>query len=228
MTPKRQLEIACFNSEAALIAQQNGADRVELCDSMHLGGISPTLEVVKKVRAELSIDLYVMIRPRGGNFVYTEEEFLQMKTTILAFKKHNVDGFVFGILDENNRIDKEKNKELIQLVHPLPCTFHRAFDAVSNVFQSLEEVIDCGFTTLLSSGQAPNVVDGVAVLSELVQKAKNRIIIMPGGGLRSSNIEFILKETNALFYHSSAITDGSEIPCATEIQALQSKLKSLQ
>jgi copper homeostasis protein len=228
MALKPQLEIACFNSDAALIAQQNGADRVELCDSMHLGGISPTLELVEKVRAELSIDLYVMIRPRGGNFVYTEEEFLQMKTTILAFKKLKVDGFVFGILDENNRIDSEKNKELVHLAHPYPCTFHRAFDEVSDVFQSLEDVIKFGFTTILTSGQAQNVVDGITVLSELVQKANNRITIMPGGGLRSANIEFIHRNTNALCYHSSAIIDESEIPSASEIQALQSKLKSLQ
>lgn len=228
MTPKRQLEIACFTADAALIAQQNGADRVELCDAMHLGGISPTLEVVKQVRTELSIDLVVMIRPRGGNFVYTEDEFLQMKTTILVFKELKVNGFVFGILDGNNRIDVIRNKELVQLAHPLMCTFHRAFDEVSNVFQSLEEVIDCGFTTLLTSGQSQNVVDGVTVLSELVQKANNRITIMPGGGLRSTNIELILKGTNALFYHSSAITDDSVIPNATQIQALQSKLKPNQ
>lgn len=227
MSPKRQLEIACFNSDSALIAQQNGADRVELCDAIEVGGTSPTIEIVKQVRANLSIDLYVMIRPRGGSFVYTEIEFQLMKTTVLAFKELKVDGFVFGILDENNRIDKDKNKELVELAHPLPCTFHRAFDEVSDVFQSLEEVIDCGFTTLLTSGQAQNVVDGVAVLSELVKKANNRITIMPGGGLRSSNIELILKETNALFYHSSAITGDSVIPNATEIQDLQFKLKSL-
>ena len=227
MSPKRQLEIACFNSDSALIAQQNGADRVELCDAIEVGGTSPTIEIVKQVRANVSIDLYVMIRPRGGSFVYTEIEFQLMKTTVLAFKELKVDGFVFGILDENNRIDKDKNKELVELAHPLPCTFHRAFDEVSDVFQSLEEVIDCGFTTLLTSGQAQNVVDGVAVLSELVKKANNRITIMPGGGLRSSNIELIQKETNALFYHSSAITGDSVIPNATEIQDLQFKLKSL-
>ncbi|HLP65648.1 copper homeostasis protein CutC [Flavobacterium sp.] len=225
MIAKHQLEIACFTADAALIAQQNGANRVELCGVMKVGGISPTIEIVKQVRANVSIDLYVMIRPRGGNFVYSDAEFLQMKTTILAFKELQVDGFVFGTLNENNQIDIEKNKELVELAHPLPCTFHRAFDEVSDVFQSLEDVIDCGFTTLLTSGQAQNVVDGVAVLSELVRKANNRIIIMPGGGLRSTNIEFIMKKTNALFYHSSAITDDSESPNPTEIKVLVSKLK---
>lgn len=228
MTPKPQLEIACFNSDSALIAQQNGADRVELCDAIEVGGTSPTIEVVQQVRANLSIDLYVMIRPRGGNFVYSDVEFQWMKTTVLAFKELKVDGFVFGILDENNRIDKEKNKELVDLAYPLPCTFHRAYDEVSDAFQSLEEVINCGFTTLLTSGLAQNVVDGVTVLSELVQKANNRITIMPGGGLRSSNIEFIIKKTNAFFYHSSAITDDSVSPNPIEIKALLSKLKSSQ
>ena len=227
MIAKHQLEIACFTADAALIAQQNGANRVELCDVMKVGGISPTIEIVKQVRANASIDLYVMIRPRGGNFVYSDAEFLQMKTTILAFKELQVDGFVFGILNENNQIDIGKNKELVELAHPLPCTFHRAFDEVSDVFQSLEDVIDCGFTTLLTSGQAQNVVDGITVLSELVQKANSRIMIMPGGGLRSTNIEFIMKKTNALFYHSSAITDDSESPNPTEIKALLSKLKPL-
>lgn len=226
MIAKHQLEIACFTADAALIAQQNGANRVELCDVMKVGGISPTIEIVKQVRANVSIDLYVMIRPRGGNFVYSDAEFLQMKTTILAFKELQVDGFVFGILNENNQIDTEKNKELVELAHPLPCTFHRAFDEVSDVFQSLEDVIDCGFATLLTSGQAQNVVDGITVLSELVQNANSRIMIMPGGGLRSTNIEFIMKKTNALFYHSSAITDESESPNPTEIKALVSKLKS--
>lgn len=225
MTAKRQLEIACFNSDSALIAQQNGAHRVELCDAMEVGGISPTTEVVQQVRANVFIDLYVMIRPRGGSFVYSDAEFKQMKTTILAFKEIKVDGFVFGVLDENNQIDIEKNKELVALAHPLPSTFHRAFDEVSDVFQSLEEVIYCGFTTLLTSGQAQNVVDGITVLSELVQIANNRIAIMPGGGLRSSNIELILKKTNALFYHSSAITDDSVSPNPNEIKALVSKLK---
>lgn len=226
MTVKCQLEIACFTVDATLTAQQNGANRIELCDAMDVGGISPTIEVVQRVRANVSIDLYVMIRPRGGSFVYSDAEFRQMKTAILAFKELEVDGFVFGILDENNRIDQEKNKELVQLAHPLPCTFHRAFDEVSDVFQSLEEVIDCGFTTLLTSGQAQNVVVGVSVLSELARKANNRITIMPGGGLRSNNIEFIMENTNALFYHSSAITDDGENPNPTEIKALVSKLKS--
>jgi copper homeostasis protein len=225
MAQKAKLEIACFNLAATLIAQKNGADRVEFCDGILVGGITPDYTETELAKASLKIDLYVMIRPRGGDFVYSNEEFEQMKSDIIAFKKIPVDGFVFGILNENKTINIVQNKELVQLAHPIPCTFHRAFDEVSEAFQSLEDSIDCGFQTILTSGQKPNVVEGIHQLKELVQKAKDRITIMPGGGLRSSNIEEIQQITKAVFYHSSAITAEGEIPNPFEIQALKSKLK---
>lgn len=219
-----QLEIACFTMESALIAQQNGADRVELCFDMNVGGITPSLETVKAVRAVVSIDLYVMVRPRGGDFVYSDEEFERMKIQMEQFKKLKVDGFVFGILKEDGGVNLQQNKELVILVHPLPCTFHRAFDVVKNVFQSLESVIECGFKTILTSGQEKNVVEGIGILSELVEKANNRISIMPGGGLRSTNIKLLKEKTKAIFYHSSAIVDSSEIANAEEVKALKAIL----
>lgn len=225
---KEQLEIACFNLESAIIAQQNGADRVELCFDMSLGGISPSLDMVETVRTALSIDLYVMVRPRGGNFVYSKEEFEQMKNEIEQLKKRNVDGFVFGILNKDDSINKEQNSELVALAHPIPCTFHRAFDVVKNVNQSLESVIECGFKAILTSGQQKNVVEGIAVLAALVKKANNRIAIMPGGGLRSTNIKSLIEKTGAGLYHSSAIVDSSEIADAEEVKALKSNLVQLQ
>lgn len=219
-----QLEIACFNLDSALIAQESGADRVELCAQMEVGGTTPDFEITKQVRNLITIDLNVMIRPRGGNFEYSDTEFQQMKNEILQFKKTDVNGFVFGILTKNNSINIAHNTELVELAKPIPCTFHRAFDEVSDAFQSLEDVIMCGFQTILTSGQKPNVMEGVNRLEELVSKANNRIIIMPGGGLRSSNIEFIQEKTKAVFYHSSAITDGSKIANSIEIQQLKSKL----
>lgn len=220
-----QLEIACFNVESAIIAQENGADRVELCAGIEVGGTTPNLEMVRQAREKLTIDLYVMIRPRGGNFVYTDAEFQQMQADITALKGLNVDGFVFGILKEDKTINLEQNKILVDLAKPFPCTFHRAFDEVENSFESLEQVIGCGFKTILTSGQKPNVSEGIHRLAELVSKADNRIVIMPGGGLRSSNIETIQQNTQAVFYHSSAITDGSETSDATEIQALKAKFQ---
>lgn len=220
-----QLEIACFNLESTLIAQENGADRVELCDGIEVGGTTPDYEMVRQTREDLSIDLYVMIRPRGGNFVYSNDEFKQMQSDILALKELKVNGFVFGILNEDDSVNLGQNKSLVELAQPLPCTFHRAFDEVQNPFEALEQIIDCGFKTILTSGQKPNVTEGVNRLAELVTKADNRITIMPGGGLRSTNIEIIQQNTKADFYHSSAITDGSETANPNEIQALKAKLK---
>jgi copper homeostasis protein len=225
MVQKAKLEIACFNLESAVFAQENGANRVELCDGFEFGGTTPDIETIQKASQLLTIDLYVMIRPRGGNFVYSEEEFSQMKASIQEFKKQNGNGFVFGILNQDYSINKTQNKELVELAKPFPCTFHRAFDEVSDAFQSVEEIIDCGFQTILTSGQAQNVVDGIDQLSELVKKANNRIVIMPGGGLRSSNIGIIQQKTKANWFHSSAITDGKETANPNEITALQSKLK---
>lgn len=220
-----QLEIACFNLDSVRISQENGADRVELCDQMEVGGTTPTIDVVQKARAILNIDLYVMIRPRGGNFIYSDEEFAQMKSDILAAKECDVDGFVFGILNKDNSINNAQNSELVELAKPFLCTFHRAFDEVSDAFQSLEDLIACGFKTILTSGQKENAVQGVERLSELVKKADNRIIIMPGGGLRSTNIKQIQQQTQAVFYHSSAIIDGSQTASAQEIQDLKLNLK---
>lgn len=220
-----KLEIACFNLKSAIIAQENGADRVELCAEMKEGGTTPDFEIAKQARKELNIDLNVMIRPRGGDFAYTNAEFEQMKEEIIAFKKLNVDGFVFGILDKDGNVNKEQNSELVALADPVPCTFHRAFDVVNNVYQSLETVIECGFKTILTSGQELNVVEGIEVLAELVVKANGRITIMPGGGLRSTNIGLLKEKTNASFYHSSAIVELGETASSDEVKALKRKLE---
>ncbi|WP_426064908.1 copper homeostasis protein CutC [Flavobacterium sp. DSP2-3-1] len=221
---KAQLEIACFNLESAIIAQKNGADRVELCASMKEGGITPDYELTKTVRKKIAIDLNVMIRPRGGDFIYSDFEFEQMKSEILTFKKLQVDGFVFGILKEDGNVNELQNAELVALANPLPCTFHRAFDGIKNKLKALESLIECDFKTILTSGQETDVVDGIDVLARLVEKANNRIVIMPGGGLRSSNIELLKEKIKAVFYHSSAIIDVGEIANEEEIQAIKAHL----
>ena len=221
---KAQLEIACFNLESAIIAENSGADRIELCANRTAGGTTPDVKRTQTVRDIVSVDLYVMIRPRGGNFVYSDFEFEQMKSEIVALKKSQVDGFVFGILKEDRTINQQQNSELVALANPLPCTFHRAFDGVKNKFQAIESLIKCGFKTILTSGKTTNVVDGSAVLAALIKKAEDRIIIMPGGGLRSSNIGLLKEKTNAVFYHSSAIIDLGEVANAFEIQKLKTHL----
>ena len=222
----KKIEIACFNLESALIAQKAGADRVELCADMLVGGTTPIIETIQQARKHLTIDLYVMIRPRGGNFVCSEAEFEQMKSEIETIKKLDVNGFVFGILKDDNTINIEQNKVLVELVKPFSCTFHRAFDEVLNVDKALEDVISCKFSTILTSGTFPNVMEGKEVLKQLVNQANNRIKIMPGGGLRSTNISELNEMVDANWYHSSAITDGSEIASPEEIVQLKKKLQS--
>lgn len=218
------LEIACFNEESAIIAQANGADRIELCAGYRSGGVTPEIEIIERTRKEIQIPLFVMIRPRGGNFTYTAEEFEGMQQDIIRIKKMNVDGFVFGILHEDETVNKERNAELVRLAHPLSCSFHRAFDRVPDPFKAMEEIIACGFKTILTSGKASVADEGIALLSCLVRDAKNRIMIMPGGGVRSSTIAALKQNTNAVFYHSSAITDQGEIADPREIRRLKEKL----
>ena len=222
----KKIEIACFNLDSAIIAQNTGADRVELCADMLVGGTTPIIETIQQARKHLTIDLYVMIRPRGGNFVCSEAEFEQMKLEIETIKKLGVNGFVFGILNKDKTINIEQNKVLVELANPFPCTFHRAFDEVLDYQQALEDVISCGFSTILTSGTFPNVMEGKEVLKQLVIQANNRIEIMPGGGLRSTNILELNEMVNANWYHSSAITDGSGIANSEEIVQLKKKLQS--
>jgi copper homeostasis protein len=226
MFQNKKIEIACFNLESAIFAQKAGADRVELCANISVGGTTPLIEIIQQARKNITIDIYVMIRPRGGNFVYSEVELDQMKSEIENIKQLGVNGFVFGILNEDNTINIEQNKALVELAKPFPCSFHRAFDAVSNFEQALEAVISSGFSTILTSGTFSNVMEGKEVLKKLVIQAKNRIEIMPGGGLRSTNISELNKIVGANWYHSSAITDGSEIANLEEIIQLKEKLQS--
>lgn len=221
---KGKIEIACFNVDSAIIAQKNGADRIELCAEMALGGITPSVEDVVEVRKEVTIDLNVMIRPRGGSFVYSDYEFEQMCRSILKMKELGVDGLVFGILNADNSVNVVQNQALVELTFPTPCTFHRAFDQVVDMYQALEDVISCGFKTVLTSGCKPNVIEGLAYLRQLVDWAGNRITIMPGGGLRSVNIEKVLRETGAHYFHSSAIIHDGETALAGEVEALKAKV----
>lgn len=222
----KKIEIACFNLESALIAQKAGADRVELCADMLVGGTTPAIEMIQQACENLTIAINVMIRPRGGNFVYSNSEFEQMKSEIEIIKKLGISGFVFGILNDDNTINIEQNKELVELAKPFSCTFHRAFDEILDYEKALENVISCGFSTILTSGTFSNVMEGKEVLKQLVIQANNRIEIMPGGGLRTTNISELDKIVHANWYHSSAITDGSEIASSDEIIQLKKKLQS--
>jgi copper homeostasis protein len=218
-----KIEIACFNPESAMTAFENGADRIELCDGLSEGGTTPDFEIVKQLRNKIDIPIFVMIRPRGGDFTYSDTEFEQMKSEIIMMKSLQVDGFVFGILDENDEVDIKRNQQLVEIAKPYPCTFHRAFDRAKDLENSLEKVIECDFKTILTSGQKPNVSEGKENLKTLVELSNGRIEILIGGGLRSTNIQEIRDFTGAGYFHSSAIIDGGTFANADEVIALKKK-----
>ena len=217
------LEIACFNKESAIIAAKAGADRIEFCAGFEVGGTTPSLHDYMELKKEITIPIFVMIRTRGGDFCYNNEEFQQMKNQLLEFKKVGADGFVFGILDGNLEVNFIQNKELVELADGIPCTFHRAFDRVKDYHKSLEEIINCGFKTILTSGTKSNVSEGKEILKTLIKISNERIDILCGGGLRSTNISEIKNYTKAKNFHSSGIVNGI-LPDAEEIKKMKSQI----
>ena len=219
------LEIACFNDESARIAQEAGADRVELCKEQELGGTTPLLSTFKSVKDVISIPVYVMIRPHGRDFMYTDDEYRDMEQEIEIFKQEGAQGFVFGILHSTGTIDAERCRRLVLKAGGRPCTFHRAFDEIpqKDMLEQLEVLVQVGFTAVLTSGGAKNALEGKEVLKDLVTAAKGRRVVIVGGGVRSSNLERLRQETDASIYHSSAIVNvgDSGIASRDEIKLLQ-------
>ena len=219
------LEIACFSLEGVEIAIQAGADRVEFCHNYAAGGISPTVEEVQQVKQITGKPVFVMIRPRPGNYVYNNEEIRQMHSTIENMKSSGADGFVFGIVDYNNELNATECKNLISRASPLPCTLHRAFDNIPDKIESLQLAIDLGFSRILTSGGMGSAAENLGILARLVEKSLDRIIIVPGGGLRSNNIETIIKHTGASEYHSACIANkGIPLPDPLQINFIKNRL----
>lgn len=197
------LEVCANSFPSAKNAQEAGAHRIELCCELSIGGITPSYGLLKKVTEELSIETHVLIRPRGGNFSYSEAEFDIMRQDIEVCKRLGCHGIVSGALTENLALDVGKIQTLIEISQPLPFTFHRAFDAVLNPFEALEQLIDLGATRILTSGQAPSAEKGLERLVKLNQLAKNRITIMPGSGIYPNNTK-LFKEAGFSEIHASA------------------------
>jgi copper homeostasis protein len=199
-----KLEICCFNLSSALIAQEAGADRVELCASPSEGGTTPSLGVIRTARERLHIDLYPIIRPRGGDFLFSDTEFRIMEQDVVLCREAGCNGVVIGLLLADGSVDKERCARLVELAYPLGVSFHRAFDWTADPFQALETIIDIGCERILSSGQCPTAPEGAGLLRDLVQRADQRIAIMPGSGVRAANIAALAQNTGAQEYHSSA------------------------
>lgn len=200
---KNVFEICVYNYQSALNAQFAGADRIELCDNMYEGGTTPGYGMIKTVRSALKIDINVMIRPRGGDFCYDDKEFEIMQEDIRICKDLHVNGVVFGILKPDGNIDIERTSQLYELAKPMSITFHRAFDVTVDLFRSLDVLIDVGIDKVLTSGGSNTAIEGIAVISQLIDKSQNRIIIMPGSGINPENIIQISQMTGANEFHMS-------------------------
>ncbi len=198
------LEIAVFNIQSALLAVRAGADRIELCENPADGGTTPSYGTLKTIREKIAIPVFPIIRARGGDFFYTDDEFEVMKKDVALCKQLGFEGIVIGLLNKDASVDTEKTKRLVELAYPLEVTFHRAFDRTKEALKSLEDIIDCGCQRILTSGQVPNAFDGKELIKKLIEQADDRIIIMPGSGVRSNNIKQLAGYTGATELHSSA------------------------
>lgn len=198
------LEICVFNVATAIAAANAGADRLELCENYANGGTTPSYGYLKKIREKINIPVFPMIRPRGGDYFHTTDEIDIILKDILLCKELGFDGVVFGLLNRDGSIDKDNTAKLVAAAYPMEVTFHRAFDRCKLPYESLEALIECGCNRVLTSGQMPKVMDGINMVKQLVELANNRIIILPGSGLNSSNVVTIIQETGVTEVHTSA------------------------
>ena len=199
------LEICCTSQESAEIAAAGGADRIELCDNLFEGGTTPSAGMIQAINDKVDISLYVIIRPRGGDFVYSADEFMIMQEDINHCQKIGIDGIVSGLLLANGDVDVERTNQLVELSGKMDFTFHRAFDLVRDPEQALQDVICTGAARILTSGLQNNVVEGREMLKNLVELAEGNIRIMAGGGLKSANIGEIIS-SGCREYHTTAKT----------------------
>ena len=196
-------ELCAETMQAAQAAESGGANRIELCSQLSIGGVTPSQELISAVIRELSIPVHILIRPRGGDFVYSPAEFDQMRRQIEQVKQAGAAGIAVGVLLPDGRVDEQRSRELVSLARPLSVTFHRAFDETSNLTDALDSVIQTGADCLLTSGGAPDVLAGAASIARLRRQAAGRLEIMAGGGLRLANLPEVVRLTGVSYLHGS-------------------------
>nr|WP_314491758.1 copper homeostasis protein CutC [uncultured Chryseobacterium sp.] len=201
---ERQLEVCSFNIQSSLIAQKVGASRVELCDNPIEGGTTPSYGTIRSVRELINIDLYPIIRPRSGNYFYDDNEYSIIKNDIEICKALGCEGISVGTQTKTGAIDKEWLKRIVEWAGSMKVTCNRAFDGTPDIFQALEDIIECGCERVLTSGGKISAPDGSSILKQLVSQANGRISIMPGAGVKSENIHSLIQETGATEFHASA------------------------
>jgi copper homeostasis protein len=196
----------CVDSTAGVrAAKAAGAQRVELCANLLEGGITPSRGMIHEARRIEGVGLHVIIRPRGGDFLFDDDEFAIQRADIEAAKAERADGVVIGLLTADGEVDEQRTAELIAVARPLSVTFHRAFDVAADPFRALETLIRLGVDRVLTSGQEPTVLEGLPLIVELIKQADDRIVIMPGGGITQRNVERIVAEARPREIHFAAL-----------------------
>ena len=198
------LEICCGSIDDAIEAEKGGADRVELCSALFLGGLTPSIGTIREAKRRLKIPMMVMVRPRGGGFCYTEAEMASMERDADAAVEAGADGVVFGILRADGKIDVDRCRKLRSLIGKRQAVFHRAFDVTPDSFQALEELVGLGMTRVLTSGQKDTVAEGVELIARLRERAEERIEVLPGGGIRPYQLKEIVDRTGCREVHLTA------------------------
>ena len=197
------LEIIAFTLESCRVIENCGINRIELCANPPEGGTTPSYGVIKAAREAVAIDLFPIIRPRGGDFLYNDEEYTAMVSDVRMCKELGCNGVVLGLLNSDGSVDVKRVAHLVSAAYPMEVTFHRAFDHCRNPFEALEQLVQVGCQRILTSGQQPTAVEGAQMLAQLVQAAAHRIVIMPGSGVRPDNIKALAQKTGAREFHAS-------------------------
>ncbi len=206
------LEICCGSIDDAIQADVGGADRVELCSALFLGGLTPSLGTLIEARQRVKIPVIMMVRPRSGGFCYTEAEMATMERDVEAGVANGADGIVFGILDADGNIDVRRSTRLRKLIGGRQAVFHRAFDVTPDPFAALEQLVDMGITRVLTSGQKNSVPEGIDLIKRLIERAGDRIEVLPGGGIAPYNLKEVVERTGCRQVHLTAwgtMTDSS-------------------
>jgi len=197
------LEIATSDFETTRSAVEGGADRIELCANLNEGGTTPSYGTIYQCRERFDVLLYPIIRPRGGDFLFTSDEYEVMLHDAKLCKQLGCDGIVIGLLNEDGTIDVKRTAAIIQIAYPMGVTFHRAFDRCRDAFEALEQLVQIGCERILTSGQQPTVNEGMDLITQLNKAADHRIAIMPGSGVRKDNIRSLADKTGCTEFHSS-------------------------
>ncbi|GAB3798392.1 copper homeostasis protein CutC [Spirosoma humi] len=236
-----QIEVCSFSLNSCLVAQRAGANRIELCGGLAEGGTTPSAGLIQLVRQQVTIPFYVMIRPRGGDFLYSETELAVMKADIQLAKALGADGLVIGLLNPDGTVDEERTKQLVELASPLPVTFHRAFDMTRDPLEALEAVIRTGAVRILTSGQQQTAENGLSTLQKLAQAAAGRIEIMAGAGVNARNAQLLIdagvdalhlsgsqQEESGMIFRQPSVSMASSIPGEYEnVEASEDKIRGV-